>query len=158
MGPNQKVALGTIDPKRLFPCSSCDVKFSRNDSLQRHLERFPLHKENQMAMVSEPSPRTKEGTSLFVKHLEKMPLSEEPWNCCRWNGEQADESASVLKALSRGQPIFWENGAKHSNGLQLPVLPDDDFIKQVEFLLQHVANPAAKLVTKSMRLPPEQQV
>ena len=109
-------------------------------------------------MTSEPSRRAYEGTSLFLKYLEEMPLSEESWHCCRWEGEQSDETGSVLKALSRGQPVLWKNGAKNSRGLKLPVLPTEDFIEQVQFLLQHVANPGAKLATKSSRLPPEEQV
>ena len=113
-----------------------------------------------MAMTSEPSRRAYEGSSLFVKYLEDMPLSEEPWNCCRWENQQEDENGMVLKALSRGQPILWKNGAMNSRGLKLPVLPAEDFAHQVEFLLQHLsmANPAAKLAAKSSRLPQEQQV
>ena len=111
-----------------------------------------------MAMTSEPSRRAYEGSSLFVKYLEDMPLSEEPWNCCRWDNQQEDENGMVLKALSRGQPILWKNGAMNSRGLKLPVLPAEDFVHQVEFLLQHLANPAAKLAAKSSRLPQEQQL
>ena len=107
-----------------------------------------------MAMTSEPSRRAYEGSSLFVKYLEDMPLSEEPWNFCRWENQQEDENGMVLKALSPGQPILWKNGAMNSRGLKLPVLP----VHQVEFLLQHLANPAAMLAAKSSRLPQEQQV
>ena len=111
-----------------------------------------------MAMTSEPSRRAYEGSSLFVKYLEDMLLSEEPWNCCRWENQQEDENGMVLKALSRGQPILWKNGAMNSRGLKLPVLPAEDFVHQVEFFLQHLANPAAKLAAKSSRLPQDQQV
>ena len=109
-------------------------------------------------MTSEPSRRAYEWKSLFLKHLEDMPLSEEPWNCCRWENEQEDESGMFLKAVSRGQPILWKNGAMNSRGLKVPVLPAEVFVQQVDLLLQHMANPAAKIVTKSSRLQPDQQV
>ena len=109
-------------------------------------------------MTSEPSRRAYEGSSLFVKYLEDMPLTEEPWNCCRWENQQDDENSMVLKALSRGQPILWKNGAMNSRGLKFPVLRAEDFVHQVEFLLQHLAYPAAKLAAKSSRLPHDQQV
>ena len=91
--------------------------------LQRHLTRFPLHKESDMAMTSEPSRRAYEGTSLFVKPLDDMPFSEELWNCCRWENGLEDENGMVIKTLSRGQPILLKNGAMNSRGLKLPVFP-----------------------------------
>ena len=118
------------------------------EEMTNRLEEMPLS-----------DPEEEEERALLETILERMPLSEEPWHCCHLEGKQSDETGSVLKALSRGQPVFWKNGASNSRGLKLPPFPTNgDFIKQIECLLQYVANANKKLAAKSSRLPSDQQV